>query len=179
MQLRKLPGCLAYVGSQLHREMCIRDSIRTASRDFPMPPGPHSVRARAAASKSRNSLSSRSRPTKLFGSSGVLPWSEFVVTAQESSLAQPAAWAMSSTQQSRSRPGRISTEFGMYLKPCMEGAIISPRGRRRQAVRRLARAARRLARADDESARRFPGQGQIGCDRFDYSEYNDLASATR
>ena len=46
---------------------------RVASLVLPMPPGPHSVRARTLLSSSVRSPRSRSRPTKLFGSAGRLP----------------------------------------------------------------------------------------------------------
>ena len=44
--------------------------IRSASRVFPMPPGPHRVSARACLSIPRSSAISRSRPMKRLGSSG-------------------------------------------------------------------------------------------------------------
>ena len=80
---------------------------------------------------------------------------------------------MSSTQQVGSRPGRISTEFGSYLRPHTECVIISPRGRRRQAVRRLAP-------ADVESPVAPAASGSSGRSRSyrrRWLEYNDLASA--
>ncbi len=50
-----------------------------ASRVFPMPPGPQSVSARVTPSSSHSSVSSRSRPTKLFGSWGT--WIGISVTS--------------------------------------------------------------------------------------------------
>ena len=49
---------------------CMDPSRRNASLVFPMPPGPASVSARLEYTSRRSSSSSRSRPIKLFGSSG-------------------------------------------------------------------------------------------------------------
>jgi hypothetical protein len=52
------------------RLLLVLDNCEHLIRVFPMPPGPHRVRARACRSIRRSSAISRSRPMKRFGSSG-------------------------------------------------------------------------------------------------------------
>ena len=72
---------------------------RTARRVFPIPPGPHRVRARTSLSKSASSLRSRSLPMKLFGSAGRLPGAGGAAVV----MASGTVWLMAGASALRGR----------------------------------------------------------------------------